>query len=218
MIKAVFFDLDGTLCDTLPDLTVSVNYALRTFDLPVYQAEEVRHMVGKGAGSLCALAVPYDRQDLLPQVIALFRAHYTKYCTEKTVPFDGMADVLEELFGKGILLGVLSNKPQIMTERVISGCFRDGLFSLVSGQTERLPLKPDASLFREALERFSLSPSEALYVGDSDTDLQFAINASVPFIGCAWGYRGKQFLLEHGAKNVIDSPKELLGFLSGQEG
>ena len=218
MIKAVFFDLDGTLCDTLPDLTVSVNYALRTFDLPVYQAEEVKHMVGQGAGSLCALAVPSDRHDLLPQVLALFRAHYTKHCTERTIPFQGTPEVLEELSAKGILLGVLSNKPQIMSELVISGCFREGLFSIVCGQTEHLPLKPDAALFLKALEQFSLSPSETLYVGDSDTDLLFAENASVPFIGCAWGYRGKQFLLEHGAKNVIDSPKELLGFLSGREG
>lgn len=218
MIRAVFYDLDGTLCDTLPDLTVSLNYALRTFDLPVYGPDEVRYMVGHGAGSLCALAVPADRQDLYPQVLALFRAHYKVHCTDQTLPFPGVSEVLESVDHLGIIQGVLSNKPQVMTERVISGCFRKGLFRVVCGQTDRLPIKPDPALFTETMLALRLSPSEVLYIGDSDTDLAFAENAGVEAVGCAWGYRGKQFLLEHGAKTVIDSPEKLLLLLCGQEG
>lgn len=218
MIRAVFFDLDGTLCDTLPDLAVSLNYALKTFDLPAYSSDEVRTMIGHGAGSLCALAVPSDRPECLPQVLAVFRAHYTAHCTDRTKPFAGIPEILEQLTARGIILGVLSNKPQVMSERVMSGCFPRGLFAVVSGQTETLPLKPDPALLNETMKKLGLSPSEVLYVGDSDTDVQFAVNAEVPCIGCAWGYRGKAFLMEHGATAVIDSPEELIGFLSGQEG
>lgn len=218
MVKAVFFDLDGTLCDTLPDLTASLNYALRTFDLPVYNSDQVRGMIGNGVSRLCALALPPDRQELHPQILALFRAHYAAHCTDLTRPYPGVSDAVLALSERGILLGVLSNKPQVMSESVISGCFEKNLFKDVLGQTERLPLKPDPALFTETMQRHGLLSSETLYVGDSDTDLMFAKNAGVTAIGCAWGYRGKEFLLAHGARYVIDRPMDLLGFVFSQEG
>ncbi len=218
MIKAVFFDLDGTLCDTLPDLTASLNYALRMFDLPVYNADQVRGMIGNGVRQLCELAIPSDRQELLPQVLALFRAHYAAHCTDLTLPFPGIQETAAKLSARGILLGVLTNKPQAISERVMSECFPGSLFRPVLGQTDRFPLKPDPALFLEAMRCCGLSPAEVLYAGDSDTDLLFAENAGVTAVACAWGYRGKQFLIEHGARNVIDRSQELLGFVPEQEG
>lgn len=218
MIKAVFFDLDGTLCDTLPDLTASLNYALRTFDLPVYNSDQVRGMIGNGVSRLCALALPPDRQDLHSQILALFRAHYAVHCTDLTRPYPGILEAVSALSERGILLGVLSNKPQLMSERIISVCFEKNFFKDVFGQTERLPLKPDPALFTETMQSHGLLSSEVLYVGDSDTDLRFAENACVTVIGCAWGYRGKEFLLDHGARYVIDQPMDLLSFVLSQEG
>lgn len=218
MIKAVFFDLDGTLCDTLPDLTASLNYALRTFDLPVYGPDRVRDMIGNGISRLCSRALPAKRQDLHPQILALFRAHYAAHCTDQTSPFHGISETLSVLSDRGILLGVISNKPQLMAERVVAGCFEKVFFKDVLGQSERLPLKPDPALFTETMQRHGLLPSEVIYAGDSDTDLMFAGNAGVAAVGCSWGYRGRQFLADHGARNIIDSPKDLLGFVFSQEG
>ncbi len=216
-MKAVFFDLDGTLCNTLSDLTASLNYALRTFDLPTFGEDSVRMMVGDGTDALILRAVPRERAQLRPLVRNLYRAHYQRFCTEKTVPYDGMPGTVSELKRRGYALGVLTNKPHASAERIVSTLFpNDGAdFAIIQGQSERFPTKPDPALLHWASERIGIPLSDFVYIGDSDVDIRFAAAAGIPLIGCSWGFRGEAFLREHGALRVIDHPKQLLEILPG---
>lgn len=209
MIKAVFFDLDGTLCNTLSDLTASVNYAMRTFDFPVHTEDAVRRMIGDGIKKLCERAVPADRQAHREQVRALFLSHYAAHCLDRTRPYDGMREALAALKADGLLLAVLTNKNHASAEKILSALFPAGTFSFVLGQTDRYPLKPDPATMLAAMDALSLRPCEVVYVGDTDVDVRFAENADVAFCGCAWGFRGRAHLLSAGAKTILDTPRRL---------
>lgn len=209
-MKAVFFDLDGTLCNTLPDLCASTNYALRTFDFPTLSEAQVCARVGNGITKLIERAVPADRQDAVPMVTSLFLAHYGRHCTDRTVPYDGMVETLHALKARGLLLGVISNKVHESTAKICNTLLGTDVFSLIRGQTADFPLKPDPAVLLAVMEEFGLAKADVVYVGDSDVDLEFAKNAGVRAIGCAWGFRGRKFLAEHGADTILDAPNELI--------
>lgn len=210
-MKAVFFDLDGTLCNTLPDLTASVNYALRTFDFPAHSEAAVCAMVGNGIQKLCERAVPSDRADAVPMVKALFLAHYQKHCTDKTVPYPGMVEAVAALKQRGLRLAVISNKYHPSTERIVRTLFPNGGadFDVILGQTDKYPLKPDPTALLAVAEQLGVTPQEIVYVGDTNVDIEFAKNAGVGIIGCAWGFRGKAHLTAHGAPVILDTPSML---------
>lgn len=217
MVKAVLFDLDGTLCDTLGDLAASLNYALRTFDDPTFSDAEVQRMVGNGIHKLCERAVPDDRQLHVPSVYALLLAHYQKHCLDRTKPYPGMVETLAALRLHGIKLGVLTNKAHPSAIKILEALFPAGTFDYLLGQTERYPLKPDPAMLFAALDALHAAPSEAVYVGDSDVDVRFAEAAGLNCIGCAWGFRGRQHLIDAGAMYVIDRPEQLLDMVYSKE-
>ena len=210
-MKAVFFDLDGTLCNTLPDLASSINYALRTLDFPAHTEAEVCSMVGNGIQKLCERATPADRSDAVPMVKALFLAHYQKHCTDRTVVYDGMIDAIKVLRRRGMQVAVITNKYHPSAERIIRTLFPDGGadFDVILGQTDRYPLKPDPAALFAVADRLSVAPAEIVYVGDTNVDITFAKNAGTAFVGAAWGFRGEAHLCEYGAETIIDFPARL---------
>ena len=161
-MKSVIFDLDGTLCDTLPDLCASMNYALRMFDLPPLTLEQARPMIGHGTGVFSRKAVPADRLSYLPSVHAIFSSHYAKNCVDRTKPYDGMTDTLCALKRSGFGLFVVTNKPEPQAKRIIGELFPSNLFECVMGAAGTLPPKPDPAMLRELMRTFALCPSSFL--------------------------------------------------------
>ena len=208
--KAVFFDLDGTLCNTLSDLTASINYAMRTFDYPTHTEAQVSRMVGDGIAKLCERAIPDAAKLHREPVRALFLAHYAAHCLDKTQPYDGIPHVLRVLKERGYALAVITNKHHQNAERIVSALFPPETFSVVLGQSDAYPLKPDPAMLCAAASHLRLLPDGIVYIGDSDVDVCFAGNAGVRFIGCAWGFRGARHLKESGAETVVDTPLALL--------
>jgi len=214
MMKALLFDLDGTLCDTLGDLTASMNYVLRTFDYPVCTVDEMRGYVGNGLQMQVRRAMPTDAPaSHLASGAALFMAHYAKHCTDHTAPYPGMAETVAKLRESGLRLAVITNKPHESAVRIVSTVFPADTFEIVAGNLPGGPLKPDPAPLLDAMAALGVTPFEAAYVGDSDVDVRFAHAAGLRCCGCAWGFRGRTHLEQAGADVVLDRPEQLLDIL-----
>ena len=205
------FDLDGTLLDTLGDLAASVNYALRTHGMPEHSIDDVRRFVGNGVRKLMERAVP-DGPDN-PQfeaAFATFRAYYMEHAQDTTRPYEGIPETLAALKAQGCRLAVVSNKMRKATEELCRHFFPDTI-EVAIGEDEAAGIrkKPAPDTVFEAL-RVLGDKGDAVYVGDSDVDIQTAHNAGIPCISVLWGFRDKDFLLQHGANTFISAPSELL--------
>lgn len=215
MIKGVIFDLDGTTLYTLPDLHHSVNLTMKRFGFPEKTAEEVKAGVGNGFQKLIDAIVPEGTsEEKRKKVGAYYRDTYRENCCIDTVPYEGMNEVLRALQEKGIQLAINSNKSDNTTKILIAKCFPDVSFTEVMGAREGLPHKPDPSGVRQILDLMKISKDEALYVGDSDTDMLTAKNAGIRAVGCLWGYRDLKTLMDNGADIVLSRPEELLDHLN----
>jgi len=211
--KAVIFDLDGTLLDTLTDLAEGTNYALRVNGLPERTTDEIRRFVGNGARKLVERAVPDSQAEAaLEQVRKDFDVYYKVHCKDHTGPYPGIIEMLEELARKGYALGVVSNKPDFAVQELIPEYF-PGLFASVSGERAGVAKKPAPDLIWEAMKDLRAGSSDAIYVGDSEVDLEAAANAGIPCISVAWGFKGREFLEEHQAEVIIEKPLEILKYL-----
>ena len=231
--KLVIFDLDGTLLDTLDDLSAAVNYAMRQRGFPQHTREEYRMMVGHGARNLMTQALPAEHRNdeaLIDAVLADFRAYYNAHIDVYTKPFPGIPQLLENLHQKGVKLAVASNKFQEGTEHLIKEFFPDIPFVAILGNRPGYPLKPDPEVVGEVLRRTGLSwenfplyrgrgvGGEAIMVGDSDTDMETAANGGIRGIAVSWGYRNMRALaLQSFPKpqcmTVVDTAEELLKIL-----
>ena len=208
------FDLDGTLLDTLDDLYLSVCHALRTEGMPKRSREEVRQFVGNGIRMLMIRAVPGGEQNpRFEAAFEAFRQHYLEHSLDHTKPYDGITETLCELKRRGNRMAVVSNK---MHEATVGLCshFFCNIISVAIGENEAQGIrkKPAPDTLLEALRQLGCSTEEAVYVGDSDVDIETARNASVPCISVLWGLRSRDFLLAHGAQRLIERPDELLGY------
>lgn len=214
MIKAVLFDLDGTLLNTLADLQGSVNAALTQYGLPTLTLDGVRTRVGNGIYKLIARSVPDGTPaDTVDAVFAAFRAHYAAHYRDKTVPYDGILPLLRELKQRGIKLAVVSNKAYPLACGVCAHCLGD-LPDAVYGESEVYPKKPDPKMALDALSLFGVSKDEVLYVGDSDVDCKTAENAGLFSVSVLWGFRSEADLRAAGATRFVRTPAELLSYLS----
>ena len=211
-MKAVLFDLDGTLTNTLDDIADAMNLALRQHGLPEWAVDDYRYLVGNGARILAQRAVR-DRQDLLESVLRIYQQQYGAHSQDKTRPYPGIPELLAELNRRSVPLCVLSNKPHPDTLNVISHYFPDISFAVIQGQTDRFPIKPDPASALWIAEQLNLKPEDFAYLGDTGVDMDCAVRAGMQPFGVLWGFREKEELLEHGATHLLAAPSELLPWL-----
>ena len=211
--KAIIFDLDGTLLDTLTDLAEGTNYALRVNGFPERTLDEIRRFVGNGARKLIERAVPDGQTEAaLEQVRLDFDIYYKVHCKDHTAPYSGVLEMLQELVQQGYSLGVVSNKPDFAVQEMIPEYF-PGIFASVSGERRGIAKKPAPDLIWEAMKNLQSDSSEAIYVGDSEVDLEAAANAGIPCISVAWGFKGRRFLEEQHAEMIIEKPSGIQKYL-----
>ena len=203
---AILFDMDGTLLDTLTDMQDAVNHVLAAHGLPLRTLEEVRRFVGNGAGPLIHRALPegYHREQ---EVLAEYRAYYQAHNCIRTCPYLGIPELLEQLRQRGLKLAVVSNKPD-ETTRTLAARFFPGLAAL--GQRDGIPSKPAPEMVWSAMEQLGVDAQHALYVGDSEVDVEMAHRAGLPLAAVAWGFRGRALLEQAGARCIVDTVPELL--------
>ena len=213
--KAVIFDLDGTLLDTLADIAYSVNTALAARGLPVHPVDAYRHFVGDGWKMLITRALPEQERTgaLIAQCGAQAMEIYRQNWNCRTRPYDGILEMLEELRLKGAPLAILSNKPHAETVRCIDTYFSAVPFAEVLGQRDGFPAKPDPTSALEIARKMNLTPESVLFVGDSAVDMKTANAAGMPAVGAAWGFRGPQELLDAGCRSIVNHPREILSLL-----
>lgn len=206
------FDLDGTLLDTLGDLAASTNYALRTYGMPEHSLDDVRRFVGNGVRVLMERAVPQGADN--PQFEAAFqtfREHYMQHSLDTTKPYDGIIEALEALKAEGCRLAVVSNKMMAATQGLCRHFFRDTIeVAIGEHEAQGIRKKPAPDTVNEAFRQLGVGKERAVYVGDSDVDILTARHSGLPCISVLWGFRDRDFLIQHGAETFISAPSELL--------
>lgn len=209
----VIFDLDGTLLDTLEDLTDAVNYALREFDMPECTIDEVRRFVGNGVRRLMELAVPDGfTNPAFEDVFAKFKEYYGVHCNDKTKAYDGVLPLLKELKGEGFALAIVSNKLDSAVKELAEIYF-EGVVKVAIGEKTGVAKKPAPDTVYEALRELGMPKERAVYVGDSEVDVMTAKNAGLPCISVLWGFRDEAFLKQQGAERFAHTPAEVRNFL-----
>lgn len=207
--KTYIFDLDGTLLDTLNDLHASCNYALRTHGMPERSLEEVRQFVGNGVKKLMERAIPDGLDNpLFEETLQTFRQHYLLHNLDTTLPYPGIMEMLQQLKAQGKRIAVVSNKFYAATQDLCKHFFGDTI-QVAIGEREDIKKKPAPDTVLEALRQLQVTRQDAVYVGDSEVDVETARNSGIPCISVLWGFRSKSFLLSHGATTFIETPSEL---------
>lgn len=217
MKKAVIFDLDGTLADTIASITYCGNLALSRFGLPSFGEEDYKHFVGDGAAMLirrALLAAGDERLEHFDEVYETYLEIFAKDCMYQVKPYEGICALLEELKHLSVRIAVLSNKPDRDSLRVVEALFGKGYFDFVQGQREDIPRKPDPAGVYRIMEAFVLPAGDFLYVGDSGVDMKTGRAAGIFTVGVLWGFRDRKELVENGADAVISKPLELLSHLT----
>ena len=209
--KLIIFDLDGTLVDTIKDLTFAVNEALASFGFGGRSCKEVTDFVGNGTLKLIERALPEGKKDpeTVSAVHAAFTESYSRHYADSSLPYAGMYELVKELKERGFKLAVLSNKPDRFTRELVEKFF-GGLFDVILGSSETTPRKPDPKGEFSIIAGLGLSPQETLHIGDSDTDVMTAHNAGVKCVGCTWGFRSRETLERAGADFFADKPSDIL--------
>jgi 2-phosphoglycolate phosphatase len=211
--KVVVFDLDGTLLDTLKDLAESTNYALRECGFPERSIDEVRQFVGNGVGRLIQAAVPEGTdEETTEKCLAVFKAHYVEHCQDNTCLYNGVGEMLSGLKNNGCRLAIVSNKLQEGVNELYEAYFKDTV-EVAVGERPDVRRKPEADMVEKALAELGVQKEEAVYVGDSDVDINTAANAGLPCISVSWGFRDKEFLYKHGATLIVERPQNVLDVL-----
>ena len=207
--KAVLFDMDGTLLDTLEDLCDSTNHALAQMGYPLRGIEEIRRFIGNGAEKQIRRAVPEGTSEgKIMETLAAFRAYYQDHCQIKTKVYDGLLDVLSELKEKGVKMAVVSNKPDAAVKKLSREYFGDRLDYAI-GPSDGVRCKPYPDMAEEALKALGVENKDAVFVGDSEVDVQTGLNAGLDVIAVSWGFRSRQVMIEAGAKMIADDASEL---------
>lgn len=210
--ELVIFDLDGTLLNSIEDLAMSTNYALRQNGYPEHAPAQYRYFVGNGITKLIERALPEEARntETITHIRSQFIAYYRQHKTDYTRPYPGIVQLLETLRSANIKLAVASNKYHQGTVELVHHFFHDGLFDIVLGQRESIPVKPDPAIVREILAQTQSTPEHTLYVGDSGVDMQTAANSGLTSIGVTWGFRPRQELQENNACHIVDCPEEII--------
>lgn len=207
------FDLDGTLLNTIADLAASCNHALRLNNMPEHSIDDVRRFVGNGVKKLMERAIPNGMDnELFEKTYADFRQHYLEHSLDTTRPYDGINDVLAQIKAKGKKMAVVSNKFYAATQELCRHFFGEYV-SVAIGERDDIRRKPAPDTVNEALRQLGVDMENAVYIGDSDVDIATARNSSMPCISVLWGFRDKDFLIEHGATTFAEKPSDLLSYV-----
>ena len=211
------FDMDGTILNTLDDMTDSLNVILEKYKLPLHTVDEVRFMVGNGIPKLIERAISGGREHPeFDKILKDFIAYYEEHCAIKTAPYAGIVDCIKTLRKAGLKIAVNTNKIEPAAIALCDDYF-PGLFDIISGSRPGMPPKPAPDGIYEILNRAGMDGKSdgqrAVFIGDSDVDMQTGMNAGLDVIGVDWGFRGKAFLQEHGAKVIMLTAEELAEYL-----
>lgn len=211
MLKAVIFDMDGTILDTIKDIAGAVNYILEKYEKPVRTVDEVKSFVGNGLRRTLELSLGdmENKDEFIDSIFTEFTEYYKVHSSDNTKPYDGIVDAIKILKEKGYKTAVVSNKRQEAVEELCVK-FYEGLFDIAIGEQDGLKIKPDPAMVNKALEYLDVTKEEAVYIGDSEVDIKTAVNSGLKGIYVSWGFRGAKLLMENGAKVVVDNPEELL--------
>ncbi len=213
--KIVIFDLDGTLLNTIDDLSDSVNFMLNTFNFPLKTTQQVKDSVGNGVAKLIERVIPQGKNNLyFENCIEIFKQNYSKNMYNKTSPYSGIIELLEQLHKQNYTVAVVSNKFDRAVKELCDKYFK-GLVDFSSGEDEASGIrkKPAPDTIFKVLEKFRLQKEDAVYVGDSEVDIQTAENAQIPCISVSWGFKSTKFLKENGGQIIVNEPCEILTYL-----
>ena len=211
--KAVIFDLDGTLVDSLADLSDSVNLMLESYGFPTHEMEKYRYFVGNGSKKLMERTLPRDKAasaEFVEEALAKYKAIYKEHLLEKTRPYNGVRELLEELKSRGIPLGVCTNKHNDAALTIVKILFAPGTFEEVLGDRPGFPKKPNPATPLEIASHLGVKPDEVAYLGDTSVDMETAVHAGFLPVGVLWGFRPEEELVKSGAKVLLKAPLELL--------
>lgn len=212
-IDTVIFDMDGTVLNTLEDLTDAVNHVFSQFDLPPRTIDEYRKFFGNGIGYAMRCAAPEGTPDeLIDKMIPVFREYYDKHCLDKTKPYDGILELMKSLKAKGYKMAIVSNKIDSAVKELNDRFFSDYV-SVAIGEKAKVRRKPAPDTVIAALKELRSERSEAVYIGDSEVDLKTAQNSGLPCIAVLWGFRDRDHLTENGAVLFAEKPADVLSVL-----
>lgn len=215
MIKAVIFDLDGTLADTILDLQTAINCMLIRLGYKTKTKVDVLGAINNGSRELVRRLLPKEVQDvdfILESALEIYKDEYSRCYNDKTIAFEGVSSLLSALRAKDIKLGVITNKPEKFAIDIVEGLFGEKAFYNIIGQAS-LPIKPNPASTLLMLKDMGVKPEQCLFVGDSDVDMQTAKNAGTLSVGVSWGYRNAAFLTDAGANYIIHNPKSLVDII-----
>lgn len=208
-MKTLIFDLDGTLLNTLEDLKNSTNYALKVLGFQEKSLTYVRNSVGNGLRNLMIRCLPEgSSEETVDLLLREMKRHYQVHCHDLTLPYEGILPMLERLKAEGYGLAIVSNKADPMVQE-LNRTFFDGLISVAVGEAPDCRRKPAPDMVNKALLRLGASAEDAIYIGDSEVDIQTAANSGLPCLSVGWGFRDPEVLFESGAKRVYASPADL---------
>ena len=216
MKKAVVFDLDGTLTDTIASIKISADKAGGKFGFGPFSEEQYKYFVGDGAATLierCLVAGGDTALQFFEGAYQEYQRVFEEYCMYRVVPYAGIRELLNALQEKGVRLAVLSNKPHLRTKEVIATVFGESCFDVVRGQMDGVEKKPSPEGVFHILQELSFSPEDILYLGDTGTDMKTGKAAGAFTVGALWGFREKEELTESGADAIIENPLQLLDYL-----
>lgn len=210
MKKTVIFDLDGTLLDSIEDIASSMNKVLESLQLPTHKIEDYKHFVGGGVDILVENALNNQSKEIKDEVTKRFKIEYDGKLHSKTLPYDGIYELLDELKKLDINLAVLSNKPHEFTVSYVNHFFKNYNFKEVHGQKEDVPKKPDPKAAIDIVKCLDSSCENTYFIGDTKIDMQTAKSANMTAIGVLWGFRDEKELRDFGADFIVSNPLEIL--------
>ncbi len=213
-ITTIIFDMDGTVLNTLDDLTDSVNYVFSKFGLPARRRDEYRQFFGNGIGYAMKCAAPEGTPDsLIEEMIPVFKEYYDIHCLDKTGPYEGIIELMKELRNSDFKMAIVSNKIDSAVKELNERFFSEYV-SVAIGERPGVNRKPAPDTVFAALAELGSSTDEAVYIGDSEVDLMTAKNSNLPCIAVLWGFRDRDFLIKNGASAFAKTPKDIISYLT----
>ena len=212
-VNTIIFDMDGTVLNTLEDLTVSVNYVLSKFDMPCHSEKEYRYFFGNGIKYALKCAVPEGTpEEIIEEMLPIFREHYNEHCLDRTKPYEGIIDLMSRLKAKGYKMAIVSNKIDSAVKELNNRFFCEYV-DVAIGEKSGIKRKPSPDTVLAALDELGSKKEEAIYIGDSEVDYQTAINSDLPSILVLWGFRDKDFLISKGADVFAENPEDVFNII-----